>query len=393
MIGSGNGGAMHTSGWEWLETADVADLQEGNLRLRTVLGHCPRCIAVLDESGILVGYNAEFGALFSSPPQLGHPIVPLFEERARAMLEQVIQLAGTKQRAGAILSMRTKDGDDRDVEFLVATLPGETKRSIGVVMAADDRPPHAAEEAERLALARNIGDANCNGAISLAQAALCHDINNAMTIAALTLESLRAHPLAADPSAKGLLASIDEAVRHASDIVRRAKEVSQAAFVPSGSTDVRECVARAIHVVTPLAHAGRVHITLQVHDEAHVPVSGTELTQVVTNLLTNSIHAIEDAKRPGSIDITLTCATPSSVTVSVRDDGVGIEPSHLLESFETFQTTRAAAGGTGLGLAISRRIIEAAGGRIDVVSAPGCATEMRLELPATPRPGSSAGSS
>ena len=388
-----NGGTMHASGWEWLQTVDAVELHEENLRLRTVLGHCPRCIAVLDEGGSLVGYNAEFGALFSSPPQLGHPIVPLFEERARAMLDQVIELAGTKQRAGAILSMRTKEGDDRDIEFLVATLPGETKRSIGVVMAADDRTPYAAEEAERLALARNIGDANCNGAISLAQAALCHDVNNAMTIAALTLERLRAHPLSIDPDARGLLASLGEAVNHASDIVRRAREVSRAAFVPSGSTDVRACIARAMHVVAPLARAGRVHITLQVHDEAHAPISGTELTQVVTNLLTNSIHAIEDAKRPGSIDVTLACATPSTVTISVRDDGVGIEPSQLLESFEAFQTTRAAAGGTGLGLAISRRIIEAAGGRIDVVSAPGCATEMRLELPATPRTSASGGSS
>jgi signal transduction histidine kinase len=384
---------MHTSGWEWLPTADAAELHEEDLRLRTVLGHCPRCIAVLDEGGNLVGYNTEFGALFSSPPQLGQSIVPLFEQRARAMLEQVIELAGTKQRAGAILSMRTKDGDDRDVEFLVATLPGEAKRSIGVVMAADDRTPHAIEEAERLALARNIGDANCNGAISLAQAALCHDVNDAMAIAALTLGSLRSHRLSTDPQAKELLANVAEAVSHASDIVRRAREVSGAAFVPSGSTDVKECVVRAIHVVTPLARARRVRITLQVHADAHVPVSGTELTQVVTNLLTNSIHAIEDAKRPGHIDITLTRATPSSVTISVRDDGVGIEPSHLLDSFEAFQTTRAAAGGTGLGLAISRRIIEAAGGRIDVVSAPGCATEMRLELPATTPTGASAATS
>jgi signal transduction histidine kinase len=70
------------------------------------------------------------------------------------------------------------------------------------------------------------------------------------------------------------------------------------------------------------------------------------------------------------------------VTITVRDDGVGIEPSFLSDSFEAFQTTRGARGGTGLGLAIVREIVEGVGGRIDVLSTPGTGTEMHVELPA-----------
>jgi signal transduction histidine kinase len=116
---------------------------------------------------------------------------------------------------------------------------------------------------------------------------------------------------------------------------------------------------------------------------ARVALGATELTQVLTNLLTNSVHAIEEAGRPGRIDVTVERDKAEGVTLRVRDDGIGIEPSQLGESFEAFQTTRAARGGTGLGLAIAREIIEAAGGHIDVLSTPGSATEMRLELPTT----------
>src|SRR3990172_13378592 len=150
------------------------------------------------------------------------------------------------------------------------------------------------------------------------------------------------------------------------------------------TADVRECVECAAQVVAPLARSANVTLAVRVLSDVRVPLGGTELTQVLTNLLTNSVHAIQEARRPGRIEVTVECATPDAVTLCVRDDGVGIQPSRLLDRFEAFETTRAARGGTGLGLSIAREIVEAAGGHIDVLSTPGCATEMRLELPATP---------
>ncbi len=376
---------MQTSAWVWYREADDAHARDDNARFRAVLGHCPTCIAVLDENGNLVGYNEEFKSIFSTPPLIGEPVTQLFDERPRAMLAEVVALAGTKQRAGAIISMRTTVGEEHEFEFLVATLPGDGPRSIGVVMAAVDRMERTHEEGERSLLARDIADANCHRAINLAQSAMCHDIINVLTALGATLASLRERCGTADSEICTMLRELDEAVKHGGEIVARAKSQSHVFVARRETTDVRECLERAAQIVTPLARSAKVTLATRVLSDARVPLTGTELMQVLTNLLTNSVHAVQDARRPGRIDVTVECATPEGVAISVRDDGVGIEPSRLVDSFEAFETTRAARGGTGLGLAIAREIVESAGGHVDVLSTPGCATEMRIELPATPR--------
>lgn len=68
--------------------------------------------------------------------------------------------------------------------------------------------------------------------------------------------------------------------------------------------------------------------------------------------------------------------------IHVTDDGAGICPSRLQNIFEPYETTREEQGGTGLGLAAVRRIAEAAGGCVRVLSTPGAGTDMIVELPA-----------
>ncbi len=375
---------MERSGWVWYREADDAHARDDNARLRAILGHCPTCIAVLDEDGLLVGYNAEFKSLFSTPPLIGQPVAQLFDERPRAMLAEVVALAGTRQRAAAIISLHTTVGEEHEFEFLVATLPGDGTRTIGVVMAAGDRTERTHEEGERALLTRTIADANCHGAINLAQTAMSHDVNNVLAAMKITLASLRERCRTGDPEILAMLGELDESVKLGGEVVARAKIRPQASAACGETTDVRECVERSARIVSSLARSARVELAIHVPSDARVPLGATELTQVITNLLTNSVHAIQDAQRPGRVDVTAERVTPEAVTLCVRDDGMGIEPSRLVDSFEAFETTRAERGGTGLGLAIAREIVEAAGGHIDVLSTPGCATEMRLELPAAP---------
>jgi signal transduction histidine kinase len=70
-----------------------------------------------------------------------------------------------------------------------------------------------------------------------------------------------------------------------------------------------------------------------------------------------------------------------SIVVEIRDDGPGIEPEIQARLFEPFFTTKPAGRGTGLGLSISRRIVHEHGGRIDLESAPGQGTCVRVTLP------------
>lgn len=254
---------MHTSRWVWHRETDEAHVRDDNARLRAVLGHCPTGIAVLDENGNLVGYNEQFKSLFSAPPPLGEPVAQLFEEGPRAMLAEVVALAGTKQRAGAIISMQATANEEHAIEFLVGTLPGDATRSIGVVMAANDRTERIREEGDRSLLAREIGDANCERAINLAQSAMCHDMNNVLATIMLTLESLRKRCGTVDPEISTMLRELDEASKHGRELVARAKSRPQDTASRREVAEVRTCVERAAQVVAPLARSAKVTLSIR----------------------------------------------------------------------------------------------------------------------------------
>src|SRR6185436_7734325 len=75
-----------------------------------------------------------------------------------------------------------------------------------------------------------------------------------------------------------------------------------------------------------------------------------------------------------------------SVSVRVRDNGIGIEPQFLPHVFEVFtQGYRGldrSQGGLGVGLAVVRRLVELHQGEVDIVSeGPGLGTEVSVQLP------------
>lgn len=72
---------------------------------------------------------------------------------------------------------------------------------------------------------------------------------------------------------------------------------------------------------------------------------------------------------------------PGEIILEVADSGPGIDPAVLPKIFELFVTTKAPGKGTGLGLAVCHQIIRAHGGRIQVNSAVGKGTKVRVFLP------------
>ncbi len=107
------------------------------------------------------------------------------------------------------------------------------------------------------------------------------------------------------------------------------------------------------------------------------------LEHALTEIVSNAVDAMPEggrltiAARPAA-----DAAGTPGVMLEITDSGPGIPP-HLLPSVcEPFFTTR--AEGTGLGLAIAKRYVEESGGRLELASAPGRGTTVRMWLPAAP---------
>lgn len=125
--------------------------------------------------------------------------------------------------------------------------------------------------------------------------------------------------------------------------------------------------------------------TLEVAELPTVTGSAVQLRQLFYNLIGNSIR-YRSPDRPLAISIASE-VVGDRVQLSVRDNGVGIDPTHHVRIFELFRRVKAGDEGVGLGLAICQRVVEAHGGQIRVESAPDAGAAFLFDLPV----GSSAG--
>ncbi len=120
-------------------------------------------------------------------------------------------------------------------------------------------------------------------------------------------------------------------------------------------------------------------IELEVQRDARLPdVAVTEdgLRQALLNLALNAIEATPDG---GSVRLS-GARVRGGVELRVADQGPGIPEEECDRVFELFHSTRPGGHG-GIGLAVTRRIVEEAGGTIQIGKAPGGGAEFRVWLP------------
>jgi signal transduction histidine kinase len=149
--------------------------------------------------------------------------------------------------------------------------------------------------------------------------------------------------------------------------------------------DVSAVIHRAVEMSRSLidGHSQQFHLSLP-SDTGPVWVEGdaVRLTQVVTNLLNNAVKYTDQG---GQIWLAVERAE-GMVRISVRDDGIGIDPAFLPRIFELFsQASRSldrSQGGLGIGLTLARNLVEMHGGTVTAHSdGLGTGAEFVLSLP------------
>jgi two-component system, OmpR family, sensor histidine kinase BaeS len=149
------------------------------------------------------------------------------------------------------------------------------------------------------------------------------------------------------------------------------------------STDIGILVADVIDGFRPRAKEQGVDLRLESDDDLPlVDLDPIRIREVVSNLVDN---ALRYAGRGGQVSVATREAPAGGsaggrLEIVVSDDGPGIAPELLSTVFDRFAKT-AESRGSGLGLAIARAIVEAHGGTISALSAPGAGTTIRLSLP------------
>jgi hypothetical protein len=142
------------------------------------------------------------------------------------------------------------------------------------------------------------------------------------------------------------------------------------------------------------------HVRVEVDWPRRLPpvrMAPHRLTQAVLNLIVNAGQAIPPmpARRGAAGRVRVfakpepsegSSRLPGMVRLCVQDNGVGMTAEVRRRAFELFFTTKTRGMGTGLGLPLVARVVEDAGGRVELESVPGRGTCVSLLLPAAASP-------
>lgn len=179
-------------------------------------------------------------------------------------------------------------------------------------------------------------------------------------------------PLRSDYASYGN--DIAAAARHLLSVVRSMSEEVGHGHRP---IDLSSLAAEAVVMLESLAEER--NISIEPETTGPLPANGQEpaVIQILVNLIGN---ALRHSPEGGTVRLSFKRAADlSSVTVS--DEGPGIDRGDQHRIFERFERVESAQGGTGLGLAISRRLARSMGGDVTLESAPGQGARFTLTLP------------
>ena len=148
--------------------------------------------------------------------------------------------------------------------------------------------------------------------------------------------------------------------------------------------NIKETLEKVIETIKPESESKNIRINLNSED-IMLDYDSDRISQVITNLIKNSINAIESDS--GKIDVTVE-NHPTEVKISVKDNGIGIAPEKQKDLFKKFYQVDASLtrekGGSGLGLAICKGIVENHLGTIGMESIPNQGSTFYFTIPKNP---------
>lgn len=166
------------------------------------------------------------------------------------------------------------------------------------------------------------------------------------------------------------------------DDIIRLSQLDEGDEMPTETVDLREIAQEAAEDLRGAAE--KKHVSLSLEGEA-APVTGVRrlLYEIVYNLCDNAVKYNVDG---GGVSIRVE-QDGQTALVTVADTGTGIAPEHQGRIFERFyrvdKSHSKASGGTGLGLSIVKHAVQYHHGSIELQSAPGKGTTVRVFFPET----------
>lgn len=207
---------------------------------------------------------------------------------------------------------------------------------------------------------------------------VAHEIKNPLTPMRLTVQSFQRK---FDPKDPDVIKKVEE---YSNTIIQQIDTMSSIASAFStyatmpAQKDETLNVVKIIKLALDIFNEDYLYFSSE-EEEIIAKFDRTQLIRVITNLIKNSIQAIQQ-KQPSDPRISVHVHSEGPlVTISVTDNGVGISQEHMDKVFEPKFTTK--SSGMGLGLAMVKNIVETYNGTINLDSSLENGTAFKVSIP------------
>jgi PAS domain S-box-containing protein len=362
-------------------------IREAHLALTALLDASPLAVLKLDAAANVTAWNAVAERIFgwTAAEVIGRrtPIVPPeAEPELQALLRTVFERGATA--TGLARQRRRKDGRTIDLHISVAPV----KDASGAVR---ELVAYHVDMTEYRALEEALRQSQKMEAVGQLAGGVAHDFNNLLTIMNMHLELLEEQLGGVEPALSDLR-EVKRASTRAAGLTRQLLAFSRRQVMQPRVLDVTEVLGDMLKMLRRLIGED-VDLRVQTAGATwNVRADPGQLEQVVMNLAVNSRDAMPAG---GALTIAIRnvvlddayarahvgAAAGEHVLIEVADTGVGMDEATRARAFEPFFTTKSRDKGTGLGLSMAYGIVKQSGGHIELQSAPGQGTVVRVYLP------------
>lgn len=361
-----------------LKRQGISDIREYS---RANPGFIDRCIDLIDVVASNEAAREMLGPNGSAMGALKRTILPTQDK-----FIDVLQAIADNRRVFEDKAVVRTDGGEDKLVLLSISFPADPASFNRVVVSMVDvtqREMALKALAEAQAELTNASKAATVGAMS---ASLAHELNQPLGAIIVNAQTLLRWLDRDPPDLAAARRSAERMIRdseRASEIIRNTRSLLAHADGKLESFRLDDLIDETLTLLEHELQRSGTTVVVEKEETPLLKAVRIELQQVLINLITNAIQAMDEA---GSGERVITVRKEKqdddAIRVTIRDSGPGISAEAKEKLFSPFFTTK--ASGMGMGLSICRSTLEARGGRLDGGNHPEGGAVFAMSMPIRP---------
>jgi len=360
--------------WRWLNVVEreaagkindlhwyANELESSEARFRSLAENAEDLIFTLDGDGIIGTMNQYMSRLFGvSTDELAgqslYCLLPLDQTEEQLKIINQVLRSGKRQNTETAFTIH-----EQDFWFSLQYIPVRDEGSGEEYVLAIGR-----DVTERKSLEKQLINTEKLASLGTLASGVAHEINNPLGImmgfCELLIEKMEPGTMEYND-----LKTIERHGLHCKSIIERLLNFARISEETEEYCDLNAGVEAILAVVKHTLAMNNIKLIASY--AVDVPIVGIDskgLQQVLLNLISNAIHAIDGQ---GALKVMTRCGKePGWSEIEVSDTGCGIKKAFMPRIFDPFFTTKKVGEGTGLGLSVSYGIVAQCGGSIECES-------------------------